>query len=162
MSSRDGWNSRNLGRLFDGGADTLIGAAAANVTGHRRIDIGIARVRIVGEQRGRRHDLARLAIAALNDFEVEPGLLDLSANRGFADQLDGGQVLADCIGSRCDAGADCLTIEMHGAGAAQRDSAAEFGSGQPYNVAENPQQRHIVRNLELVFLAVNPQRHHGC
>src|ERR1700751_1957458 len=77
MRSRAGWNSSNLGRLFDGGADTPIGAAAANVTGHRRLDTGSAWVRIAGQQRGRRHDLARLAIAPLNDFEVEPGFLDL-------------------------------------------------------------------------------------
>jgi hypothetical protein len=89
MSSRNGWNSRNPRRLFDCCPNTLVGAATANVTGHRRVDIGIAGVRIAGQQRGRRHDLAGLAIAALNNFEIEPGQLNLSANRGFADCLNG-------------------------------------------------------------------------
>src|SRR6185295_9481193 len=46
------------------GTDALVGAAAADV-GHRGIDVGIARLVILGQQRGRGHDLARLAVAAL-------------------------------------------------------------------------------------------------
>jgi hypothetical protein len=34
-------------------------------------------MRVALEQRRSRHDLARLAVAALNDLTVEPGLLDL-------------------------------------------------------------------------------------
>src|ERR1700730_5435769 len=84
----DGGNSRSLCRLFDGGTNALIGAAAANVCGHRRVDINVAGVGISCQQRRRRHDLARLAIAALNDLEIEPRLLNLSPNGGFADLLD--------------------------------------------------------------------------
>ena len=45
---------------------------------------------------------------------------------------------------------------------AQRDTTAEFRSRQACNVAQNPQQRHIVRDVELVFLAVDSQRYHSC
>ena len=72
-----GRNSRSLCCPFDSGANTLIGAATANITGHRRVNIRIAGVRIGRQQRCCRHDLARLAIAALKDFNSEPGVLHL-------------------------------------------------------------------------------------
>jgi hypothetical protein len=43
----DGGNSRSLCRLFDGGTNALIGAAAANVCGHRRVDINVAGLELV-------------------------------------------------------------------------------------------------------------------
>ena len=48
------------------------------------------RVWIAGEQRRGGHDLTRLAIAALNDLEIEPRLLDFLSCRRVADRLDGG------------------------------------------------------------------------
>src|SRR5213082_2907358 len=63
--------SRSLGGAMDGGADTLIGAAAADV-GHRRIDVGVRWMRLLGEQRRRGHDLARLAVAALRHVFRDP------------------------------------------------------------------------------------------
>jgi hypothetical protein len=63
-----------LGCLFDCFADADIGAAAADVAGHGIVNVGIARMRVAREKRRRRYDLARLAVAALNDFLVEPGL----------------------------------------------------------------------------------------
>src|SRR5271168_3130420 len=77
-------------RLLDGGADAHIGAATADVSRHRRIDIGIVGVWCRGKQRGRRHDLPGLAIAALNDFEIEPGLLHPGAHGRRLDAFDGG------------------------------------------------------------------------
>src|SRR5271165_6960214 len=68
-----------LRRLFDRLANANIGAAATDVAGHRIVDVGIARVRIARQQRGCGHDLAGLAIATLNDFEIEPRLLNLLA-----------------------------------------------------------------------------------
>src|SRR4051812_44146936 len=62
-------------RHVDRRANALVGAAAADV-GHRRVDVAVARVRILREQRGRRHDLSRLAVAALRNVEREPRLLD--------------------------------------------------------------------------------------
>src|SRR3984893_13523981 len=76
MSYPRGRRSGGLRRRLDRSPDPLIGTAPANIAGHARVDIGIAGVRIAGQQRGRRHDLARLAVAALNYFEIEPGLLN--------------------------------------------------------------------------------------
>src|SRR4051812_5534161 len=64
-----------LGGTVDGGPDALVCPAPADV-GHGRIDVGIARARIGGEQRRGGHDLARLAIAALRHVELGPGALD--------------------------------------------------------------------------------------
>ena len=75
-------------RAFDRLADAHIGAATADIPGHRGIDIGIVRLWRRGEQRRGRHDLAGLAIAALNDFEIEPGLLHFGAGFRRADAFD--------------------------------------------------------------------------
>src|SRR5262249_58891223 len=74
--------------LFDRFANAQISPAAADVAGHRVVDVGIRRMRVARKQRRSGHDLARLAVAALNDLAVEPGLLDLGAGRGRADRLD--------------------------------------------------------------------------
>src|ERR671924_2184208 len=44
-------------RPLDGGADTRIGAAAADVARQARVDIGVRGVWLGREQRGRGHDL---------------------------------------------------------------------------------------------------------
>src|SRR5262249_8995174 len=68
---------RESGRCFlDPSADPWIGAATADVPRHRIIDVRIARVGLCGEQCGGRHDLARLAIAALRHVQCEPGSLN--------------------------------------------------------------------------------------
>src|SRR6266478_964976 len=38
------------GRLLDGSADARVGAAAADVAGHRSIDVGVVRVRVAGAE----------------------------------------------------------------------------------------------------------------
>src|SRR5262245_9127161 len=62
-------------RALDGLADAHVGPAAADVAGHGRVDVGIAGLRRGVEQGRRGHDLARRAVAALHDLEVQPGLL---------------------------------------------------------------------------------------
>ena len=74
--------------LLDRFANAGIGPAAADVAGHCVVDVGIGGIGVAGEERRSRHDLARLAVAALNHLEVEPGLLDLCAHRRRADRLD--------------------------------------------------------------------------
>src|SRR5215831_2578750 len=68
---------RRLRRLrcgVDRRADAGVGPAAADV-GHRRVDVRVARVRVLREQSHRRHDLAGLAVAALRHLVVYPRLL---------------------------------------------------------------------------------------
>src|ERR1051326_8298676 len=66
--------SGSLGGPMDRGPNALVGAAAANVR-HRLIDVRIGGVRLLGEERGRGHDLPRLAIAALRHIFRDPGPL---------------------------------------------------------------------------------------
>src|SRR5580692_5509955 len=69
--------SLNFARgAFDRLADAHIGAAAANISSHRGVDIGVIGLWRIRQQGRGRHDLAGLAIAALDDFEIEPRLLD--------------------------------------------------------------------------------------
>src|SRR5687768_13978914 len=97
-------------RLLDGIADVDIGPAAADVAGHRVVDIGIGRVRVACQQRRSGHDLARLAVPALRDLAVEPGLLDPSTRRCGTDRLDRCDLSrADAV-DRGDAGAGGLTV----------------------------------------------------
>src|SRR5688572_19776157 len=56
------------GRDVDRGADALISAAAADV-GHGLVDVPVGRLRLLREQRRGRHDLPRLAIAALGHVD---------------------------------------------------------------------------------------------
>src|SRR5689334_10653859 len=47
--------SRRLGRVADRGADAVVGDAAADIAGHAGLDVGLARARLLGEERDRRH-----------------------------------------------------------------------------------------------------------
>src|SRR5260221_3144708 len=79
---------------LDSVADAHVGATAADVPGHRGVDIAVGRVGFGGEQRRRGHDLAGLAVTALRHLERDPRLLDLLAGGGGADGLDRGDALA--------------------------------------------------------------------
>src|SRR5216684_8692970 len=144
--------------LLDRFANADKGPAAADVAGHRVIDVGFGRMRVAGKERRRGHDLARLAVAALNDLPVEPGLLDLGARRRRADRLDrrdlGG---ADAV-DRGDAGTGGDAIDMYGAGAAQRHAAAEFRAGHAEHVAQDPQESGVTVDIDRPIDAVDLDR----
>src|SRR3989442_15397720 len=74
--------SHLLGRAVDGGANTLVGAAATDVAAHGGIDVRVRRRRVLGEQGRGRHELARLAVPALRHVELEPGALERMASIG--------------------------------------------------------------------------------
>ena len=83
---------RVRGRV-DGGADSGIGRTPTNVSPHGVVDVRIIWFGFLLQERRRGHDLARLAIAALRNLQVDPG--GLHGFRRFAgDAFDGGDVLA--------------------------------------------------------------------
>src|SRR2546427_13173701 len=105
--------SHPLCRAMDGGADALVGAAAADV-GHRRVDVGVAGPRLLRQQRRGRHDLTRLTVPALRDVFRDPGALDfVDAVRRQA--LDGGDAFPGDRGNRKHARARGGAVEVHGA-----------------------------------------------
>src|SRR2546430_6951447 len=59
-------------RLLDRGADPRVGPAATDVAAHGLVDLGVGRLRRALEERGRGHDLAGLAIAALRHAHADP------------------------------------------------------------------------------------------
>src|SRR5689334_19036996 len=145
-------NSRSV---LDRGADAVVGAASADIPRHGRVDVVICRLRRFLQQRRRRHDLAGLAVAALHDLQLQPGLLQGRALRRLADRLDrSDRAVADAVDRRL-AGADRLAVEMHGAGAAQRLAAAELGSSHAQYVAQQPQQRCVAVDIDLMGCAVD-------
>jgi hypothetical protein len=112
------------------------------------------------EQRGRRHDLSRLAIAALNDFQINPRLLHFRAVGCGADRLDRRDLsLTDRTDWR-DAGADRLSVKVNRAGTAQRHAATELGPGHSEDIAQDPQQRHVGRDVDLAAFAIDDDSDH--
>ena len=59
------------------------------------------------------------------------------------------------------AGAHRLAVEMHRAGAAQRDAAAVLGAGQAEQIAQRPQQRHLRVGVDRIARPVDLQTQHG-
>src|SRR2546426_25183 len=60
-----------------------------------------------------------------------------------------------------DTGAHGVAVEVDGARAALRLSAAKLGSGQAQHVAQRPEQRHLRVDVELAHLAIHFQCDHG-
>jgi|SRR5580704_1614879 hypothetical protein len=111
-------------------ADAHIGAAATDVAGHCRVDVGIVRVRHAFEQSRRRHDLARLAVTALDHFQAEPRFLHPRASWRAADAFDRRYgAIADCAYLK-EAGTHRFTADMDRAGTALSNAATEFCAGQ--------------------------------
>src|SRR5260370_1978637 len=81
-----------LGRPMNGRPDARIGSAAADI-GHLAVDFGIGRFRFLLEERHCRHDLPRLAVAALRNVKLDPRQLNRVRPVG-RHPLDGGDGLA--------------------------------------------------------------------
>src|SRR5450759_2085088 len=157
MRSRSRLDQR--GGAMDRAAQADIGATAAD-TAEIGVNVGIGRLGMFLEERRRRHDLSRLAVAALRHILGQPGLLHrmLAVGRQAFDCGDG---LADDVADLDTAGAHGLAVHMHGAGAAQRDAATKFCSGQSDFVADDPKQRRLRLDIEPMRLSVDCDGDHG-
>src|SRR6202043_1963853 len=115
------------GDRLDSGAYACIGRAPANVSGHRCIDFSIIGSRIALYESRRAHDLTRLTVAALDDLEFEPRLLDPAPALLLPDGLDRRHLARADVRHRQHAGSNGPAIHMHSTSAALRDPASEFG-----------------------------------
>src|SRR3954454_17663602 len=106
-------------------------AATAFEPGQRILDLGLGRLLLLVEQRGGRHDPAVDAVAALRHLLFDVGGLDWMRLLGRAEAGEGDDLAVADGGDRRDAGADGLSVEMHGAGAALRQAAAEMRVVEP-------------------------------
>ncbi len=93
-----------------------------------------------GEERGRGHQHAALAVAALRYLVRDPRPLQRVRPLGAAERLDRDDPPAGDGRDRGDAGARRAAVDVHGAGAARGDAAAELRPGQAEQVTQRPQQ----------------------
>src|SRR5256714_922859 len=151
--------SGSLRGPVDGRPDALIRAAAADVR-HRGIDVGVGGVRLLGEQGGRGHDLARLAVPALRHVFRDPGALHrVGAVLGQA--FDRRDALVGDRGDGQHAGACGDAVQVDGAGAALRDAAAELGARESERVAQHPEQWRVGCDVDGFGLAVDGEGNRG-
>src|SRR2546422_1039929 len=145
---------------MDGGPNTLVGPASADVARHAVVDVGVGWGGFAGEQRRRRHDLTGLAVATLRDVDLHPRLLNRVIG-ALRQSLDRGHAPAgDRRGGR-DARAHGGAVDVNGAGPADRDAASVLGSRQVERLPKHPQERHLGRDVDLPLLAVDRERDHG-
>src|SRR5437879_6293459 len=116
---------------------------------------------VLRHQRRGRHDLARLAVAALHDLEVQPCPLHLLAGRRLPDRLDGGDLLPGRRGHRGDARADRLSVEVDGARPAERHAATKLRTGETDHITQHPEERHVRGHVHGVVLTVDAEGDHG-
>src|ERR1700676_4386018 len=104
-------------------------------------------MRSTREQRRSRHDLARLAVAALNDLPVEPSLLDLGTCGRVTNCFDRRNLgVADAV-NRGDTGPRRYIVDVHRASATQGHAAAELRAGHAEHIAQHPEQRCIAIDI---------------
>src|SRR6266513_293031 len=147
-------------RALDRGDDLVVGAAAAEVARHVLHDLLASRVFRLGEQRGRSHDLARLAVAAMRHLLGDPRLLQRMIAVG-RQPLDRSDFLSLNRRYRGDARSRRHAVHVNRARAALRHPATELGPGETELVADHPQQRGIGRLVGKRFPAVDGKRDHG-
>ena len=99
-----------MDRVFD----ALVTAATADIARHRFAYLIVCRFWIFHEECGGLHNLAGLAIAALRDIDLAPGLLNRVIAGGM-EAFDGRDLPVDHIGNRGDAGAYGLLVDNDGA-----------------------------------------------
>jgi hypothetical protein len=140
--------------MFNGLTNANVGAAAADVPGHRYVNVGVIRMRVARKKRDCGHDLSGLAVAALHHLEIEPSSLDLSAGVRIPNGLDGHDgCIADAADGRY-AGTDGGPIQMDRAGAAQGHAATKLRSSHAENIPQDPKQRRVVVDIDTMRRAV--------
>src|SRR5713226_2665515 len=140
-----------------GGVDCLAhlleGAAAADI-GDGFVDVLVGRLRLLLEKRSHRHDHSGLAISALRNIVVDPGLLDLVQRAVGGQPFDRGDLFAAGFADQYAAGAHRNAIDMDRASSTLRNAAAVFGAGQPDIFPDRPKQRRIRLDIHVESFAV--------
>src|SRR5215471_5651405 len=104
--------------------DPDVGPTATNVSGHDQVDVLVAWIAVRLEERCSRHQLARLAIAALHDIELTPRSLQRLADRRLVQRLDRANLRLPNKTHRRSACATRLAVHVNRAGSAHRDPTA--------------------------------------
>src|SRR5262249_51122712 len=132
---------------FDRPADADIGHASAQIAAHDGVDVLVARVGKILEQRCGLHDLSGLAIPALRCLRLNPGLLQRMLTVRV-EPLDRRDRRVRHRAERRDAGADRASINVHSACAAHADATAEFRALESDLIADDPQERCVLGDVD--------------
>src|SRR2546425_1033099 len=138
--------SHPLSGALDRAPDPQVGRAAAEVARHGGVDVGIGRLRLLGEERGGLHDLSGLAVAALGHLLGDPRELQWVLTL-WMQPFDRRDLLAGGLGERDLARAYGITVQVHGARAALGHAAAELRPRHPQALSEYPEQLGVVRGV---------------
>ena len=148
----------DVGRGADDGLlDSTVGHAAAEVAVHVIDDLLFGRIGILRQKRSGLHDLAGLAVATLRHLLGHPGNLQRMV---AAEAFDGGDLLANRVLRRGLAGAHGDAVEMDGAGATETRAATEFRTSHLQVFADDPKQRRVVVDIDLLGLTVDGECEH--
>ena len=131
-----GWCARGC-CLVNGLTDARIGSATADIAAHRRVDLRVGGVGRALKERGGRHDLPRLTIAALGDVDCLPRCLYGVETVG-REAFDCGDALAGDRAYVCHARANRAAVRENGASSADSHAAAVFGTFEVKHVAQHP------------------------
>ncbi len=63
--------------------------------------------------------------------------------------------MTDRLADREDAGAPGRPVDVDRTCATERAAAAEFGPDEPELLAQDPQERHVLRDIDVALLTVN-------
>src|SRR5712691_7443010 len=137
-------------------ANPVIRPAPARVR-HLPVDVLVRRVRRLVQQRRRRQNLPRLAVAALRHVELLPRQLHRMrpVGRQPLDRRDG---RTDRAVDRQRARAHRQAVDHHRAGAALADAAPVLGARQADRVAQDPQERGVRLDAHCVLNVVDEKR----
>src|ERR1700754_462615 len=144
-SVRDGMNS--LAHLFEGSATADVGDGV--------VDVLVGRLRIFLEKSRDCHDHPALAVAALWNVVVDPGLLHLVQGAVGCQSFDRGDLSADGVADKHAAGARCNAVDVNGAGAALCNAASVFGAGKSNVFPDCPKQRRVRVDVDIDSFAVD-------
>ena len=136
-----------------------IAHAAAEIAVHVCDEFGLGGIGVLGEQRGRLHDLPGLAVATLRNLLGDPGALQRVLALGIQ-TFDGGDLFARGLRHGGLAGAHRLTVEVDSTGATQAGAATEFRAGHLQMLADDPQQGRVIRYVDRMVMPIDIQGDH--
>src|SRR5262245_25488610 len=136
-------------------------AAAALEAGQRLLDLRVARFFGPLEERGRGHDPAVEAVAALLHLFFDEGLLHRVRLLRRAEASQGDDLAIAHGRERRHTGAHGLPVHVHGARAALRQPAAKMWIVERELVAQRVEQRHVRVGIDRVDLAVHIEIYSG-
>src|SRR4029453_7731932 len=140
--------SDRVADLADRGADVGVGGAAADVAAHPFGDLRVAGGVPLLQQRHRRHDLARGAVAALERVMDDEGTLHGMQLLALGQPLDGGDLMTLAGNRQRQARQDPSPVHPDRARAAGALVAALLGARQTQLLAERVKQADTRLELE--------------